>query len=211
MDLSLPNSDMKIIQMFAYNFRWLLTGRKPTLGAQAWTHSQELWRMLHCYTMEDAPRTSSGPMKTQVFGKKSGPFLFPWWYLGQFHANLRWNYKEVRINHKWENIINCFSPTSSQAHRLLITIIWTLGVKEVSDVRVPVTSHGGPAECPWVSAVRVGIWILESEPTEGLWLMSGTDLTNDPGWVAEEEIRTLAIYIFKRSLMWLIELQEIIT
>ena len=41
MDLSLPNSDMKIIQMFAYNFRWLLTGRKPTLGAQAWTHSQE--------------------------------------------------------------------------------------------------------------------------------------------------------------------------
>ena len=114
----------------------------------------------NCYTVRDAPRTSSGPTKIQVFGKKSDPLLFPWHCLGQFHANLRWNYKEVRINHKWENIIICFSPTSSQAHRLLITVIWTLGVKEVSDVRVSVTSHWGPAECPWVSALRVGIWIL---------------------------------------------------
>ena len=65
----------------------------------------------NCYTMRDAPRTSSGPTKIQVFGKKSDPLLFPWHCLGQFHANLRWNYKEVRINHKWENIIICFSPT----------------------------------------------------------------------------------------------------
>ena len=159
MDLSLPNSDMKIIQMFAYKFRLLLTGRKPTLGAQAWTHTQKPELLHYEGCSKDFFRTN----ETQIFGKKNDPLLFPWCYLGQFHANLRWNYKEVRINHKQENIIICFSPTSSQAHRLLITVIWTLGVKEVSDVRVSLTSHWGPAECPWVSALRVGIWILESE------------------------------------------------
>ena len=73
MDLSLPNSDMKIVQMFAYNFGWLLTGRKPTLGAQGWT----IAKSQNCYTMKDAPRTFSGPTKIQVFRKKSDPLLFP--------------------------------------------------------------------------------------------------------------------------------------
>lgn len=49
---------------------------------------------------------------------------------------------------------------------VLNTHIRTLGLKGVSHVRAGVTSHPGPAERPWVSALWVGGWMLEIEMTE---------------------------------------------